>query len=271
MPEGRMLKKVISESKKLGTLPSDSARLLYTWLIPWLDIEGRHSADPEIIKGHVFPKVKSMTTRKIERLVHELNEGRLIILYVCDGETYLQFKKTLQKIDPTREAKSTILDPKKGRIIKPTHENSGVAQENSSISKVNESKVKEKTSCSENPSEHAFKYSETHKNLAKLLETKIKERIPRHKFTGKHYLEEWANEFRIMEEKEEATPEEIEKLIVWVSKNDFWYKNIRSAEKLRRQFGRLWAEMEDEAKKGGKRDETSKEFTARTKEALKAR
>ena len=142
MPEGRMLKKVISESKKLGVLPSDSARLLYTWLIPWLDVEGRHSADSEIIKGHVFPKVKSMTIRKIERLVRELNEGRLIILYACDGETYLQFKKTLQKIDPTREAKTTIPDPGKGQIIKPTHANSRVGHENASISKVNESKVK---------------------------------------------------------------------------------------------------------------------------------
>ena len=66
MPEGRMIKRVISESKKLGHLKSDSARLLYTWLIPWLDVEGRHSADPEIIKGHIFPKIKSMTTKKIK-------------------------------------------------------------------------------------------------------------------------------------------------------------------------------------------------------------
>lgn len=143
-----MIKRVISESKKLGYLKSDSARLLYTWLIPWLDVEGRHSADPEIIKGHIFPKVKSMTIRKIEQLIHELNEGRLIILYICDGEPFLQFKKTLQKLDKTREAKSTIPDPQKGQIIEPTHENSRVGHENSptnkdKIIKLNRSKVKE--------------------------------------------------------------------------------------------------------------------------------
>ena len=113
--------------------------------------------------------------------------------------------------------------------------------------------------------------SEKHSELAVLLEAKIKERMPRHRFTGKQHLEKWANEFRLMEEKEEATPEEIEKLVIWVSKNDFWYKNIRSAEKLRKQFGRLWAEMEDEVKKGGKRAETPKEFTRRQKKALQGK
>jgi len=130
---------------------------------------------------------------------------------------------------------------------------------------------KSKTSCSEKPSEHTFKYSEMHKNLAKLLEAKIKERMPRHKFTGKQYLEEWANEFRLMEEKNEATIEEIEKLVIWVSKDDFWYKNIRSAEKLRKQFPRLLADREDKTRKGGKRNETSKEFTARMKKALEVK
>ena len=143
MPEGRMLKKAISESKKLGALPSDSARLLYTWLIPWLDVEHRHSADPEIIKGHVFPKVKSMTINKILKLLLELYAAKLIILYTFDDETYLQFTKSLQKIDKTREAKSTIPPPNKGQLIQ-TQENSGVTQNNSTQlneSKLNESKL----------------------------------------------------------------------------------------------------------------------------------
>lgn len=140
MPEGRMLKRAISESKKLGALPSDSARLLYSWLIPWLDVEHRHSADPEIIKGHVFPKIKSMTIKKIERLLLELYEAKLIVLYIFGGETYLQFTKSLQKIDKTREAKSTIPPPNKGQLIQ-TLENSGVTQNNST--QLNESKVNE--------------------------------------------------------------------------------------------------------------------------------
>jgi len=80
MPEGRMLKKRISDSKRLGALRSDSARLLYTWLLPHLDVEGRYSADPDLIKGHIFPKVKSMTLQKINKLLYELAEQGLIIL-----------------------------------------------------------------------------------------------------------------------------------------------------------------------------------------------
>lgn len=147
MPEGRMLKKRISDSKRLGALRSDSARLLYTWLLPHLDVEGRYSADPDLIKGHIFPKVKSMTLQKINKLLYELAEQGLIILYKSDGEIYLNLKKfhEFQKIDREREAKSKIPAPRKDTRL--TLENSRVDHENSSISlsKVNESKVKEKT------------------------------------------------------------------------------------------------------------------------------
>lgn len=142
-----MLKKVISESKSLGNLNSDSARLLYTWLIPFLDVEGRHSADPEIIKGHVFPKVKSMTVAKIRKLLPELASENLIILYRNDSESYLQLTKfhEHQKLDPAKEGKSKIPAPKSEDIEnKATPDNSGVTPEKSSLSKVKLSKVQVK-------------------------------------------------------------------------------------------------------------------------------
>jgi len=96
--------------------------------------------------------------------------------------------------------------------------------------------------------------SEKYSELASFLESKIKEKLPRHRFSGS-YLENWANTFRIMIEKKEATEDEIKKLIIWIFDiSDFWYKNILSADKLRKQFGRLWAESglqrkEEEEKK----------------------
>jgi len=87
------------------------------------------------------------------------------------------------------------------------------------------------------------KCSEKYSELAVFLEKKIKERLPRHKFQGKVYLENWANTFRIMVEKKEANEDEIRKLIIWIfDKSDFWYRNILSADKLRKQFARLWDE-----------------------------
>ena len=132
MAEGRMLKRCISESKKLGRLKSDSERLLYTWLIPWLDVEGRHSADPEIIKGHIFPKVKNITPKKISNLLNLLSDEKLIILYSANGEDYLQFKKfhELQTIRKDREGDSKIPPPSKDSRITP-----GASQDKPSLNK----------------------------------------------------------------------------------------------------------------------------------------
>ena len=141
------MKKVISESKSLGNLKSDSGRLLYTWIIPFLDVEGRHSADPDIIKGHVFPKVKSMTVAKIRTLLAEIATKGLVILYRNDGESYLQLTKFQehQKLDPLKEGKSKIPAPKPEDVEnKATPDNSGVTPELSSLSKVKISKVQVK-------------------------------------------------------------------------------------------------------------------------------
>jgi len=144
-----MLKKAISDSKSLGRLKSDSARLFYTWLIPHLDVEGRYSADPDLIKGHIFPKVKSMKIEKIKRLLIELAEISLIILYRNNGEDFLQLNKFFnhQKIRKDREGETKISAPNdvNSEVIQGY---SGVTQEFARTSKVKGSKVKVKESLS---------------------------------------------------------------------------------------------------------------------------
>ena len=241
-----MIKKRISESKKLGNLKSDSARLLYSWLIPWLDVEDRHSADPEIIKGHVFPKVKSMTTKKIERLILELNDVYLIILYSANGELYLQFKKSLQKIHKDREAPSTIPDSKKGQIIKPTHANSCATHANSSLIKLNESKVKGSkgnSSCLEKvPNEVDIR-------LTQLLIDLMTKNNPNssiiRRLTPKRQ-EVWIDECRKLREIDERTPEQIEQIIIFSQNDPFWKSNILSMPKLREKFDQLWLKAKKE-------------------------
>jgi len=252
-----MLKKRISFSKKLGALKSDSARLLYTWLLPHLDVEGRYSADPDILKGHIFPKVKSMTPARITKLLNQLNEANLITLYTIDDELYLQLKQfhKYQKIDKEKEAKSKIQPPTKDNIIPPTPVGSGLTQSYAELPRDNPRsspyKFKSKFKYNNN---NIKKRSENFSELAALLEQKIKEKLPRHRFQGRSYKENWANTFRIMIEKKEATEDEIKRLITWIfDTSDFWYKNILSADTLRKRFGRLWAESglqrEEEEKK----------------------
>jgi hypothetical protein len=114
MAEGRIIKKCISESKKLAELKSDSARLLYTWLIPHLDSAGRYMADPEIIKGHIVPKIKTMTISKIKQILDELADTGLIRLYKSNGEVYLElikFTEFQKSLALDREPKSKFPAP----------------------------------------------------------------------------------------------------------------------------------------------------------------
>lgn len=262
MPEGRMLKKRISESKKLGALKSDSARLLYTWLLPHLDVEGLFSADPDIIKGYIFPKVKSMTQTKIGKLIYELAEVGLIIIYAENGEQFLKLEKfhEFQKIDPKKEGKSNYPKITKDNTLKinkkhgysgVTLENSGVTLENSSTSKVKESKVEVKESLSKGKRETPNGVSSCPKSspsdedirLCQLLIDFMSENNPKSsilKRLTKKRQQEWIDTCRLMRERDERTVEEIEAMIRFSQQDSFWKSNILSMPKLREKFDQLW-------------------------------
>jgi len=238
-----MLKKRICESKSLGLLKSDSARLLYTWLIPWLDIKGRHSADPDLIKGHIFPKIKSMTIKKIVALVNDLVDNNLIILYQINGEYYLQYVQFTehQVLNPNREATTKIPDPP---------ENSGelrITLDNSNTSKVKGSKVKFKESLSKvkeiNPSCPKSEPSDVDITLVQLLIDKMAENNPNSSIlknlTEKRQAD-WINSCRLMRERDNRTAQEIEAIIGFSQKDQFWKANILSMPKLREKFDQLW-------------------------------
>lgn len=102
-----------------------------------------------------------------------------------------------------------------------------------------------------------LKFETHHLKLAELLFKKIRENNPNAK---KPNLESWANTFRLMMERDGREGKEIQDLILWSQKHHFWYKNILSADKLRKQYDRLLLEMRDEQKRlrvisGGRKNE----------------
>jgi len=132
----------------------------------------------------------------------------------------------------------------------------GQPKGNSSVSSLHSSFNNKdlKDVCSENnspnpPKPKTYKYKENHMIEAKYLESAIKATSPKHTIQGGNYLESWANTFRIMEEKKEATIDEIRFIIDFAMKDKFWYRNILSATKLRKQFGRLWEDARQEWEK----------------------
>ena len=142
MAQGRMLKKEISTSRKLASLSSDSARLLWTWILPHLDIEGRMHADPNIIKGLVVPRLKKFTIKKIEKIINELNFAKLIILYEQNGEKYLELSKFSkhQTLRPDKEAASNIPPPKDCDILLPSNDGTTPAEDKISKDKISKDK-----------------------------------------------------------------------------------------------------------------------------------
>jgi len=110
MPVGRVILKSISDSQKLPRLKTDGARLLYTWLLTHLDVNGCFSGDPEIIKGKVFTRLKK-SIKTVEVYLQDLEENKLIIRYVANGDIFLHVPDFVEKqphINPEREGRPTI-------------------------------------------------------------------------------------------------------------------------------------------------------------------
>jgi len=118
MPIGRILLKSISESKKLSLLKTDGARLLYTWLIPHVDVNGCFSGDPEVIRGQVFTRLKK-TNKDIEEYLGDLQENGLILRYQSNGDAYIflpTFEEKQPRINRDREAAPRIPPPTPDQI-----------------------------------------------------------------------------------------------------------------------------------------------------------
>jgi hypothetical protein len=133
MPQGRIILKSISESKKLASLKTDGARLLYTWLITHLDVNGCFSADPDVVNGKVFTRLNK-SRKTVVAYMDDLENNQLIIRYETNGDIFLivpDFVDKQPNLQPKKEGKPTIPRPTPDQL-----------QSNSTTSKVKERKVK---------------------------------------------------------------------------------------------------------------------------------
>ena len=91
-----------------------------------------------------------------------------------------------------------------------------------------------------------LKFETQHFKLAELLYKQIQNNSPNYPEPD---LEKWANEFRLMMERDKRDGKEIQDLIIKTQSDNFWKKNILSPGKLRKQYDRLVLEFEDSNKK----------------------
>lgn len=136
MPIGRILLKSISESKKLSLLKTDGARLLYSWLIPHLDVNGCFSGDCAVINGQVLTRLKK-TNKEIEEYLQDLEQNKLIIHYKFNGDIFLNVPDFVEKqpyLNPSRETSPKIPLPTK-ELIKRIKQNEPVEKPKKEIIK----------------------------------------------------------------------------------------------------------------------------------------
>ena len=86
----RIIKDTIRTSKTVNVMTDFQFRL-WVYLITYVDDYGRGSADPEILKGFVFPRRKGVTEASIEKALADLANSGSVILYEVDGEPYFCF------------------------------------------------------------------------------------------------------------------------------------------------------------------------------------
>ncbi|ACO30485.1 phage replisome organizer N-terminal domain-containing protein [Bacillus cereus] len=98
------------------------------------------------------------------------------------------------------------------------------------------------------PSRHKFETCDT--NGAKYLFEKIKGNNPKQKEPN---FDSWANDFRLMREKDNRESKEIKDVIDWCQADPFWQGNILSPKKLREKFDQLTIQMN--SKKGAKNND----------------
>lgn len=253
MAEGRMLKRAIATSKKMAELETDSARLLYTWFIPFLDVEGRFYGDPDVIKGSIVPRIKDFTAEKVKECLADMQRVGLILWYLVNDDKYLQFTvfEKHQNINRDRESKLVFPAPEDSCV---TPEDVRVTPEDVRVTPSNVLLSKDKLS-----KDKLSKYKESDFQSASLLKNLILENIPSHKITDKQ-LESWANETRLMREKDNHTIEEINDLIQWSQKHYFWKANILSMGKLREKWGGLWLQKKEDDKRENKGISNSNTF-----------
>lgn len=86
----RIIKESIRTSKTVNAMTDFQFRV-WVYLITYVDDYGRGSADPELIKGFVFPRRKRLSESDIEKALAELAGMGCISLYTVDGESYFCF------------------------------------------------------------------------------------------------------------------------------------------------------------------------------------
>ncbi|MFD2696349.1 hypothetical protein ACFSUE_22410, partial [Sporolactobacillus shoreicorticis] len=90
----------------------------------------------------------------------------------------------------------------------------------------------------------ANKFDDVHLELAEKMRDEIKSNKPNCKVPDK--LDGWANEMRLMMERDKRTEKQIKYLIEWSQQDSFWSTNCLSPSSLRKHFDQMAAQCKQQ-------------------------
>lgn len=89
MANARLIHRKISVSVQVNNL-SDSAKLLFTWMIPYTDVEGKLKGDPLFVKATVIPMLR-WPIKKVKKYIEEIANQGLIYYWQANNEWIIEF------------------------------------------------------------------------------------------------------------------------------------------------------------------------------------
>ncbi len=123
MARGRMLNRSISEDRRIDVVIDEAgpwAGIFITWLIPYLDREGRVHGDPGVL-AKICPRRREVSIEVRERALRTADELGLLCWYESDGDRYVWFPgftKNQAGLRMAREAESRHPEPSKDELEK---------------------------------------------------------------------------------------------------------------------------------------------------------
>lgn len=134
---GRMLNMEIARSSRFQALEDDFARLIATWMIPFLDKNGVMCAEPSLVRADLVPLREDKTTADVAKALESMEKVGLISFFEDRGRKWLVWKNFVANQHsswrPDREA-TTFPDPPSAELLRSY---SGVTPE--SVGKVGQS------------------------------------------------------------------------------------------------------------------------------------
>ncbi|MGI8216715.1 phage replisome organizer N-terminal domain-containing protein [Bacillus cereus] len=251
------------EDEKIRLIESlpDADTLLIIW-IKLLSQAGRTNANGYIFLSENIPFTEEMLSTLFNRPIATVRLalqtfkqfGMIDITddqYICisnwekhqnvDGLEKIREQNRLRKQKQREKLKLETSRDSHGTI---TQSHATDIEEDKELDIEKDKKKKEKTS------RHKFETCDI--NGAKYLFELIKGNNPKQKEPN---FDSWANEFRLMRERDNREPQEIKDVIDWCQADPFWQGNILSPKKLREKFDQLTIQMK--SKKGAKNNAES--------------